>query len=194
MNTDSGKKTRLVVICGPSGCGKSTVIHALLNRYPQTFYYCVSHTTRPRRPDEVHGRDYHFISPEEFDKAVKSGHFIEYATFSGYYYGTQKSELETAFKQNRICLMDVDIQGVEKLQKTTRDPICIFIRPRNFATLEKRLRSRSTETEDRILQRLAVAHQEMQYGISDGKFDAIVVNDDLDKTVDEIMKVVQEVS
>ncbi|THD22703.1 Guanylate kinase [Fasciola hepatica] len=192
MSTKPRVTTRPVVICGPSGCGKSTVIHALINKYPQAFYYCVSHTTRPRRPDEVDGKDYHFVSPEEFNEAVKSDHFIEYSIFSGYYYGTKKTELETAVKRNRICLMDLDIQGVEEIQKTPYNPICIFIRPRNFATLEKRLRSRSTETEDRILQRLAVAHQEMQYGISDGKFDAILVNDDLNKTVLDVMKVVQE--
>ncbi|VDQ00435.1 unnamed protein product [Trichobilharzia regenti] len=93
--------------------------------------------------------------------------------------------------EKRVCLMDIDIQGVEKLQKTSINPICIFIRPRSFAILEKRLRSRSTESEDRILQRLAVAHQEMQYGISEGKFDAVIVNDNVDKMVQEVVDVLK---
>ncbi|TPP55886.1 putative guanylate kinase, partial [Fasciola gigantica] len=126
MSTEPRVTTRPVVICGPSGCGKSTVIHALINKYPQAFYYCVS---------------------------LVSG-------------------------ENRI--LD---------EMVTFHSLIEFLR-RN--KMEKRLRSRSTETEDRILQRLAVAHQEMQYGISDGKFDAILVNDDLNKTVLDVMKVVQE--
>ncbi|CAL8093486.1 unnamed protein product [Calicophoron daubneyi] len=189
MANNSHILTRPVVICGPSGCGKSTLIRALINGHPGMFHYCVSHTTRQRRPDEINGKDYHFVSKEVFEKGVKNNEFVEHAMFSGHYYGTSKSELERAVMDNRICLMDVDIQGVERMQKTSYNPICIFIRPRNFATLEKRLRSRSTETEDRILQRLAIAHQEMQYGISDGQFDAVVVNDDLNKSVQEVMDV-----
>ncbi|KAA3677635.1 guanylate kinase [Paragonimus westermani] len=192
---------RPVVICGPSGCGKSTVIRSLLQRYPQSFYYSVSHTTRPRRPDEVNGRDYHFLSADKFEQLIIEGQFVEHAIFSGYYYGTSKDELHKAGRLKRLCLLDLDIQGMEKIQQTAYNPICIFIRPRNFATLEKRLRSRSTETEDRILQRLAIAHQEMQYGkmnniserLSEGTFDAVIVNDDLDKTVNEIIRVLTEV-
>ncbi|CAH8848349.1 unnamed protein product [Trichobilharzia szidati] len=185
---------RPVVICGPSGCGKSTCIRTLVTRYPNSFRYCVSHTTRPRRPDEVHGKDYYFISNKEFDAAVNKDEFIEHVMFSGHYYGTSKSELRKAEMEKRVCLMDIDIQGVEKLQKTSINPICIFIRPRSFAILEKRLRSRSTESEDRILQRLAVAHQEMQYGISEGKFDAVIVNDNVDKMVQEVVDVLKHVS
>ncbi|CAH8497997.1 unnamed protein product [Schistosoma turkestanicum] len=183
---------RPVVICGPSGCGKSTCIRMLISKYPNSFRYCVSHTTRPRRPDEIHTKDYNFVSKEEFDKAINNDEFIEYVMFSGHYYGTSKSELKKAELENRVCLMDVDIQGVEKLQKTDINPVCIFIRPRSFAILEKRLRSRSTESEDRILQRLAVAHQEMQYGISEGKFDAVIVNDNVDKMVQEVIDVIKQ--
>ncbi|CAH8532989.1 unnamed protein product [Schistosoma guineensis] len=183
---------RPIVICGPSGCGKSTCIRMLINRYPNSFRYCVSHTTRPRRPDEIHTRDYNFVSKEEFDEAISKDEFIEYVMFSGHYYGTSKAELKKAELEKRVCLMDVDIQGVEKLQKTNINPVCIFIRPRSFAILEKRLRSRSTESEDRILQRLAVAHQEMQYGISEGKFDAVIVNDNADKMVQEVVDVIRQ--
>ncbi|CAH8562759.1 unnamed protein product [Heterobilharzia americana] len=154
---------RPVIICGPSGCGKSTCIRTLINRYPNLFRYCVSHTTRPRRPDEIHGRDYNFISSEEFQDAVNKDEFIEYAMFSGHYYGTSKAEL--------------------KKQKWSNV---------SFAILEKRLRSRSTESEDRILQRLAVAHQEMQYGISEGKFDAVIVNDSVDKMIKEVVDVLKQ--
>ncbi|XP_018650830.1 putative guanylate kinase [Schistosoma mansoni] len=126
---------RPVVICGPSGCGKSTCIRMLINKYPNSFRYCVSHTTRPRRPDEIHTRDYNFVSKEEFDEAISKDEFIEYVMFSGHYYGTSKSELKKAELEKRVCLMDVDIQGVEKLQKTNINPICIFIRPRTFAIL-----------------------------------------------------------
>ncbi|KAF5395241.1 p-loop containing nucleoside triphosphate hydrolase [Paragonimus heterotremus] len=185
---------RPVVICGPSGCGKSTVIRSLLQRYPESFYYSVSHTTRPRRPDEVNDRDYHFLNADKFEQLLIEGQFVEHAIFSGYYYGTSKDELHKAGRLKRLCLLDLDIQGMEKIQRTAYNPICIFIRPRNFATLEKRLRSRSTETEDRILQRLAIAHQEMQYGLSEGTFDAVIVNDDLDRTVNEIIKVLTEIT
>ncbi|KER20723.1 hypothetical protein T265_10799 [Opisthorchis viverrini] len=194
MNNTSGGAQRPVVICGPSGCGKSTIIRMLIQQYPHAFSYCVSHTTRPKRPDEIYGKDYYFVSEDDFQKAVQKEQFVEHGNFSGYYYGTSKEELDRVLKSQRIILMDMDIHGMEHMQKSSYNPICIFIRPRNFATLEKRLRLRSTETEDRILQHLAVAHQEMQYGISDGQFDAVIVNDDINQALKQLVELLGEVT
>ena len=141
-------KIRPVVFCGPSGSGKSTLLKRLMAEYPNAFAFSVSHTTRKPRPGEENGKDYHYVSREEILAGIENGEFLEYAEFSGNYYGTSKKAVETVLSSGRICALDVDIQGVKNLKKTDLNPVYLFIKPPSLETLETRLRERGTETED----------------------------------------------
>ncbi|VUZ45306.1 unnamed protein product, partial [Hymenolepis diminuta] len=159
-----------LVICGPSGSGKSSIIQRLLLRNPNIFQVCISHTTRPRRPNEIEGKDYIFVTKEQFQEAIRRNEFVEYAIFSGNYYGTSKAQMEKVIQAGKVCIFELDTQGVEQIRKMEIHPICVFIRPRSYAILEKRLRTHSVESEEHILQRLAIAHHEMQYALDEEIF------------------------
>ncbi|KAM7537422.1 hypothetical protein Aperf_G00000066535 [Anoplocephala perfoliata] len=181
-----------LVICGPSGSGKSSIIKQLLLRNPDIFQVCISHTTRQRRPNEIDGKDYIFVTKQEFQEAIKRNEFVEYAVFSGNYYGTSKAQMEKVIQAGKVCIFELDTQGVEQIRKMEIRPICVFIRPRNYAVLEKRLRTHSVESEEHILQRLAVAHHEMQYALDEEIFNKVVTNENLDAAVREIEFLLQQ--
>jgi len=166
-----------VVFCGPSGVGKSTLVKRLQLEFPTTFGFSVSHTTRKPRLGEVSGIDYHFVSREDMLKAINSGEFIEYAEFSGNLYGTSKKAVEDVQSKGKMCILDIDVQGVKQIKLTDLSPRLIFIQPPTLDSLRTRLVNRGTETAESLQKRLSVAEAEMAYGVGHGNFDLIIIND-----------------
>jgi len=169
-----------LVLCGPSGSGKSTVLKKLLAEYEDCFGFSVSHTTRNPRPGEEDGKDYHFVSRDQMKDLVEKGHFIEHAEFSGNMYGTSKIAVQHVLKQGKICILDIDVQGVKSVKQTDLKPKYVFIKPPSLEVLEQRLRDRKTETEESLNKRLSAAAKELEYGETDGNFDIIIVNDQVE--------------
>lgn len=181
------KGPRPLVLCGPSGTGKSTLIKRLFDEFPDTFKFSVSHTTRVPRPGEKDGTHYHFTNKEKMEEQIKNGEFIESATFSGNLYGTSKQAVEEVQRLGKICVLDIDIQGVKQIKRTHLNPFYIFIKPPSVLELERRLKARNTETEESLQRRLAVAKTELEYGETPGNFDIIIENDNLE-TAYEILR------
>jgi len=193
------KALRPVVFCGPSGSGKSTLLKKLMGEFPTAFAFSVSHTTRKPRPGETHGKEYFFTEREEMLKAIHKSEFIESAEFSGNIYGTSRKAVQDVLNTGRICVLDIDVQGVKSLKRTDLNPLYIFIKPPSIEALEKRLRDRGTETEESLKKRLDAAHAEMEYSKEKDAFHHIIVNDSLDiayeklkgvllRYIDEIIK------
>jgi len=183
-----------VVFCGPSGVGKGTLIEMLMKRFPNDqFGFSVSHTTRNPRDGECDGKHYNFTSVEKIKEEINDGKFVEYAEVHGNYYGTSIAAVETVQKQNRICILDIDIQGVMKVKKSSLEPLYFFITPPSLEELEKRLRGRGTETEESIKKRLANSAKEMEYGHKAGNFDRIFVNADLKEAFEELAEAIKEI-
>ncbi|XP_029444155.1 guanylate kinase isoform X2 [Rhinatrema bivittatum] len=180
-----------VVLSGPSGAGKSTLLKRLLQDHEDIFGFSVSHTTRKPRPREVNGKDYHFVTREEMEKAIKAGEFLEYAEFSGNMYGTSKAAVHSVQAKNQICILDIDMQGVKNIKKSDLNPIYITVLPPSVAVLEKRLRDRKTETEESIQKRLNAAIKDMEISKEPGLFDSIIINDVLEEAYSNLMRVLQ---
>lgn len=155
---------RPIVLCGPSGSGKSTLLNKLLKDYPHRFGFSISHTTRQPRPREVDGKDYHFISREMMEADIKQGKFIETATFSGNMYGTSKAAVENVQTDGKICILDIEVQGVKQVKQTDLNPFYIFIKPPSIDELKKRLEKRKTENKESLQMRLDTAVKEIEYG------------------------------
>uniref|UniRef100_A0A8C0D0E9 Guanylate kinase n=1 Tax=Balaenoptera musculus TaxID=9771 RepID=A0A8C0D0E9_BALMU len=153
---------RPVVLSGPSGAGKSTLLKRLLQEHSSIFGFSVSHTTRDPRPGEENGKDYYFVTREVMQRDIAAGDFIEHAEFSGNLYGTSKAAVRAVQAMNRICVLDVDLQGVRNIKKTDLRPIYIFVQPPSLDVLEQRLRQRNTETEESLAKRLAAARADME--------------------------------
>ncbi|KAI7899920.1 guanylate kinase [Cokeromyces recurvatus] len=171
---------KIFVISGPSGSGKSTLLKRLFSEYPNTFGFSISHTTRKPRPGEVDGKDYHFVDLQDMVKEVEAGKFIESATFSGNMYGTSIKAVEDVVQSGKVCMLDIDMQGVQSVKKTSLNPKYIFVQPPSVQVLEERLRGRGTEKEEAILARLSAAKKELEYGATPGAYDHVIINDDLE--------------
>ncbi|XP_065368535.1 guanylate kinase isoform X2 [Calliphora vicina] len=176
---------RPVVVCGPSGSGKSTLLNRLFAEYPNTFGFSVSHTTRKPRAGEEDGVHYNFVSHEEMEQAVANGEFIESATFSGNMYGTSKEAVRKVQNAGKVCILDIEPQGVEQVKKTDLNPILIYNNPPSVEALEQRLRKRNTETEETLKKRLDAAASEIAYGLTPGNFQKIIHNIDIDQSYEE---------
>lgn len=187
ISYSSKRGPRPLVICGPSGSGKSTLLKRLFAEYPDTFGFSVSHTTRKPRPGEEDGVHYHFVAVEQMKTLIANDEFIETATFSGNMYGTSKQAVYDVQAQGRVCVLDIEIQGVEQIKKSPLNPFYIFNMPPTVEDLEKRLMKRGTETEESLAKRLEAAGREMAYGQAPGNFDVIIVNDDIDRAYEEFM-------
>ena len=141
---------RPLVLCGPSGSGKSTLMKKLMAEFGEYFGFSVSHTTRQPRPGEEDGKDYHYVTRETMLDLVGKGEFIENAEFSGNMYGTSKKAVEEVLARGRICILDIDVQGVKAVKKTDLSPLLVFMQPPSLEVLEQRLRDRGTETEESL--------------------------------------------
>eukprot|EP00730_Choanoeca_flexa_P005583 TRINITY_DN11980_c0_g1_i1.p1 TRINITY_DN11980_c0_g1~~TRINITY_DN11980_c0_g1_i1.p1 ORF type:complete len:244 (+),score=56.35 TRINITY_DN11980_c0_g1_i1:274-1005(+) len=179
---DTKLNPRPVVISGPSGAGKSTLFKRIMAEYPGVFALSVSHTTRKPRAGEADGVDYHFTDKEVMRAAIARGEFVEHAEFGGNIYGTSKRAIEDVAGQSKICVLDIERQGCENIRALPEfSPLFVFIQPPSMELLEERLRARGTESDDSLAKRLAEATSAFEYGNTPGKFDHIVVNDDLEK-------------
>ncbi|EGE86174.2 guanylate kinase [Blastomyces dermatitidis ER-3] len=174
------RRFRPVVISGPSGTGKSTLIKRLFADYPDTFALSVSHTTRAPRPGEQDGREYYFTTRDAFQSLIDEGGFIEWAQFSGNYYGTSTKAVRDVAEKKRICILDIEMEGVKQVKRTTLNARFLFLAPPSLETLEQRLRNRGTETEESLSSRLAQAKNELEYAKQPGAHDVVIVNDELE--------------
>lgn len=164
-----------IILSAPSGGGKTTIAHRILAERADVGY-SISATTRARRPDEVDGVDYHFLTPEAFEARRAAGEFAESADVHGFRYGTLRSEVQRVMGTGRHVLMDIDVQGARQFRGAFPDAVLIFLLPPTVEVLLKRLRSRETESEASIRRRLDGAVGELEAA---GEYDYLVVNDDL---------------
>jgi guanylate kinase len=181
---------KIIVICAPSGTGKSTLINRLKDDHPR-LEWSVSCTTRPIRPNEVDGKDYHFISKEAFEKQIAQDEFIEWAKVHSNYYGTSKSFVSQGLNQGRKMLFDLDVQGADSMKKIFgHDAQVIFIEPPSVEELEKRLRSRGTDSDKVINERVANARKELA---RKNDYDFLILNDDVEKAYQALQTAVKKI-
>jgi len=173
--------TRPIVVSGPSGAGKSTLLKRLFAEYPDRYGFSISHTTRGPRAGEENGREYHFVSRDDFQKLVEANGFIEHAQFGSNLYGTSVQAVKDVRERGRTCILDIEMEGVKQVKKTDLNARFLFLQPPSVEILEQRLRSRASDSEEAILARLKQAENEIAYSKTPGVHDAIVVNDDLEK-------------
>lgn len=175
----------LIVITGPSGSGKSTLANRMLEEI-ENVEFSVSYTTRPKRESEREGKDYHFVSEEEFKSMIREEKLVEWAVVHGNYYGTPKSELARVTEE-RTLLLDIDVQGAGQIREKHEEAVFVFILPPLFPVLQKRLETRGQDSPAVIQRRLEVAKKEiLQYR----EFDYVVINDELDKAAEELKSII----
>lgn len=178
----------LVVISGPSGVGKGTVRKALFNMPNHNLVYSVSMTTRKIRPGEVDGRDYYFVSKDEFESRIKDGKFLEYAEFVGNYYGTPLDKVNENLDRGNEVVLEIEVEGAQQVKKKMPNCVSIFLVPPGKQALYDRLRHRGTESEEIIEQRVQKANREFKKA---KYYDYIVVNDEVNNAADRIMAIIR---
>lgn len=183
-------KGKFIIVSAPSGAGKTTIVRRLMQA-GLNLEFSVSAASRPPRANEINGRDYFFISIEAFREKISNGELLEWQeVYKDNYYGTLKREVERIWNRGHHVLFDVDVQGGINLKKLSPEiTLSIFIMPPSLEELGKRLRLRSTETEENITRRLEKAASEITFS---GQFDKIIINDDLDKAVHEAIQTVSQ--
>jgi len=177
----------VIVVSGPSGAGKSTILQRALAEIPR-LRFSVSHTTRPPRPGERDGIDYHFVSREEFLRLAVDEKFLEWAEVHGQRYGTARSEYARAAADGVDLLLDLDVQGAESVRAKFFDAVSVFILPPSYGDLELRLRSRGPSDEAAYARRLKVAREELQLF---PKYDYAIINDDLDESAESLKAIIR---
>ena len=177
------KHEKCVIFSAPSGAGKTTIVRSLLN-LGLPLEFSVSACSRPARGHETDGKDYYFLTPENFLHRVKEDEFLEWEeVYKGYFYGTLKIEIERLWKKDKVIVFDVDVKGAEKLKNYFRKKaLAIFIKPPSMQVLRERLMSRDTESLESLQARLKRSGMELRY---EDKFDAVIVNDHLQRAVQE---------
>lgn len=179
---------KVIIFSAPSGSGKSTIIGHLLKRIPN-MEFSISATSRKPRPGEENGREYYFLSHDEFKQKVAEDKFVEWVeVYQGTCYGTLKSEIERIWQKGNVVIFDVDVLGGVSLKKIFGDKaLSVFIQPPSIDVLEQRLRNRNTETEESLRKRIERAEMELQYS---NQLDVVVVNDDLETAINETETIV----
>ncbi|MDX6569042.1 MAG: guanylate kinase [Gaiellales bacterium] len=180
---------RLIVISGPSGAGKGTLIACLLERSDR-FRVATSATTRPRRHNEIDGREYHFLSDAEFQARVDRNEFLEHVSYAGGRYGTLRSEVEDGLASGHDAILELEVDGAVNVRRRRPDSVSVFIDPPTFEDLERRLRARATDSAGEISMRLEIAREQLEARDS---FDLVVVNDDRERAADELLAMLEGV-
>ena len=188
--SDIPKKPRLLIVSGPSGVGKGTLLHRVLAESGLPLMMSVSVTTRPPRPGEINGKNYHFMSLTEFETKRCAGEFLEcFEVFgTGTWYGTLRKTVEEGLAANQWVILEIDVQGAKKIKEQFPEAITFFIEPKSIDVLKERLRGRGTETEEIMQRRLKTAMDELRYVDT---FEHRIVNDDLDTAVREMIGILR---
>jgi guanylate kinase len=179
---------RVFVITGPSGVGKGTLIRGLMERIPE-LELSVSATTRGPRPGEEDGVDYHFLTPEEFDRRIEEGGFVEHADYAGRRYGTLRSELDRRVSEGVPVVLEIEVQGARQVRAAMPEAVQVFIAPPSLAALRTRLVGRGTDDQQEVSRRLEVAEQELT---AQPEFAHVVVNDRLDEALERLVSIVRD--
>lgn len=179
----------LFIVSSPSGAGKTTIIRRILGdpAFAGSIHFSVSHTTRAPRPGEVHGREYFFVSTEEFESLAARDGFLEHAVYDGNRYGTSRGEVEARLAAGIDVLLDIDVQGARQVKSRMPDAVKVFVFPPSRQVLETRLRTRGHNTPESIARRLEAAAREMG---EFGEYNYAIINDVLDTAVDELRSIV----
>ena len=176
----------MIIVSGPSGAGKGTLIESLVERFPD-LDVAVSATTRARRPGEVDGVDYHFLSPAEFARRVDAGEFLEHVGYAGNRYGTLAVEVDRRISAGKSVVLEIELLGAREVRRRLPDSVAVFIAPPSMDELARRLRDRGTEDAGDIARRLEVGRVELE---AMAEFDHRIVNEDRSRAADELVEVV----
>ena len=186
------ERGHLLIFSGPSGAGKTTVLRRVLEESKLPLKMSVSATTRPPRPGEIDGVDYHFLEAEEFQRRREAGDFLEcFEVFGrGYWYGTLKESVTASLEAGQWVVLEIDVQGREQVVEQYPDAITFFVRPESLAVLEQRLRDRGTENEETIRRRLEVARHEWPFG---KRYTYEIINHSVAESVDEVCRKLERI-
>ena len=177
----------LFIVSSPSGGGKTSLVRALLEAEPE-LRLSVSYTTRAARPDEVEGRDYHFVTPPVFDRMLEAGEFRESAVIYGNRYGTSQKWIERERAEGRDVLLEIDWQGAQQVRRLMRQVVSIFILPPSPAVLESRLRGRGQDSEEVLARRLAAARHEIAHV---SEYDYVIINEDFNRAAQDLRSIIR---
>ncbi|MBQ6467976.1 MAG: guanylate kinase [Clostridia bacterium] len=177
----------LIVLSGPSGCGKDTVLSQLIDSN-EDIKVSISMTTRAPRAGEIDGVDYYFVTREYFEKKIADGSMLEYAEYNGNYYGTPKAPVDEMLRNGISVVLEIEVQGAEKIRKLYPDAVSVFLLPPSLNALEYRLRTRGTEDEETLAHRLYIGEQEIKRA---GEFDYYVINDKIRDALDDFETIIR---
>ena len=185
------KKGKLIVFSAPSGSGKTTLVHHLLDQEKLGLQFSISATSRPRRGQEIDGKDYYFISKEKFQEHIKNKDFLEWEeVYTDNFYGTLLSEVNRIWQNGKVAIFDIDVVGGLRIkEKFPENTLAVFVQPPSLEVMESRLRNRKTDSEEKIKERLAKASKELEFS---EKFDYVLVNDNLESAKKEAEKIVAD--
>lgn len=181
------EKGLLFVVSAPAGCGKDTILGELFKR-ADSAGYAVSATTRAPREGEVNGVHYHFLAREEFERKIAEKEVLEYTEYCGNYYGTLRKSVNDLIEQGKDAILKIEVEGAMNIRRMFPEACLVFILPPSWKVLEKRLRDRGTETEEKIIERTKQARTEVGYAKN---YDYLIVNDRLDEAVDDLLAVLR---
>tara|TARA_R110001583_G_scaffold27778_1_gene99003 strand:+ start:35029 stop:35601 length:573 start_codon:yes stop_codon:yes gene_type:complete len=184
------KEGKLIVFSAPSGSGKTTIVHHLLKQQELNLDFSISATSREKRGEEINEKDYYFISLKEFQKHVEKGDFIEWEeVYTNNYYGTLEKEVERIWELGKHVIFDIDVEGGLSIKKKfPTQTLAIFVQPPSIEEMERRLRNRQTDSEEKILERVSKAEKELKYA---KHFDVVLVNNDLNVAQKEAYSLVE---
>jgi len=181
------KNGMMVILSAPSGAGKDTVFKEI-SRTRSDVCESISATTREPRAGETDGVNYYFLTQSEFEKKIENNEFLEYASYNNCYYGTPASTVLKLVEEGKICFLIIERKGAQKIMKSYPEAVSIFLMPPDMETLEKRLKKRNTDSEEAIISRLKIAEEEIK-SASEFIWNYIVINNELEKAVDEINEI-----
>ena len=181
------KKGLLIILSGPSGAGKDTVLDIVTSR-TENIKVSVSMTTRKKRDNEIDGVNYYFTSPEEFERNIKAGNMLEYAEYSGNYYGTPKEPVDKMLSRGINVVLKIEVQGAGNIRRIYPDAVSVFIMPKSLEILEQRLRLRSTDSQEAVLKRLKTAEEEIK---RIDEYDYLIINDEIEKACSDFESIIR---